>query len=278
MTATMIGGVPAVLRVIHPAPAFAVVLLSAALAIILAAQRGGPIDPGLVALTVLSVAGSQVFTGATNDLADRDRDATVRPEKPIPSGDLSVNAALWIASIGLGVQLAASSRLGVLPLALGAIATASALAYNLALSRTPASVIPYLISFGVLPFWIAAGIGVPAERVVAAALLVTPFAGAAHLANTARDFDADAAGGSRSLAQILGRERSRRIAFVVAMAVGLGVGVALLAGGGLTPAVIGLGLVGLVAIGQGAGSSARLWYGMLVAAVAWTAAWGIASG
>ncbi|MEO8509682.1 MAG: UbiA family prenyltransferase [Chloroflexota bacterium] len=269
---------PAVLRVIHPAPALAVVLLSAALAAILAAQHGGPIDAGLVILTVLSIAGSQVFTGATNDLADRDRDAAARPEKPIPSGDLSVNAALWVASIGLGLQLAASLRLGVLALALGAIATASALAYNLALSRTPASVIPYLISFGVLPFWIAAGVGVPAERVFAAALLVPPFAGAAHLANTARDFDADASGGSRSLAQVLGRERSRRIAFVVAMAVGIGVGIALLAGGGLTPAVMALGLAGLVAVAQGARDARRLWYGMLVAAVCWTAAWAIATG
>lgn len=274
----MIGGVPAVLRVIHPAPALAVVLLSTALAAILATQRGGAIDPGLVALTVLSVAGSQVFTGATNDLADRFRDAAVRPEKPIPSGALSVNAALWVASIGLGVQLAASLRLGALPLLLGAIATASALAYNLALSRTPASVVPYLVSFGILPFWIAAGVGVPAERVVAAALLVTPFAGAAHLANTARDYDADAASGSRSLAQVLGRERSRLIAFIVAMAVGIGVALALLLGGRLTPAIIVLGLAGLVAVAQGAPDARRLWYGMLVAAVSWTAAWALATG
>lgn len=269
---------PAVLRVIHPAPALAVVLLSAALAAILASQRDGAFDPGPVALTVLSIAGSQVFTGATNDLADRDRDARVRPEKPIPSGELSVNAALWVASIGLGLQLAASSRLGVLPLALGAIATASALAYNLGLSRTPASVIPYLVSFGILPFWIAAGIGVPPDRVVAAALLVTPFAGAAHLANTARDFDADAVSGSRSLAQVLGPERSRLIALVVAMAVGIGVAIALLLGGRLTPAIIVLGLAGLLAVAQGAPDARRLWYGMLVAAVCWTSAWALATG
>jgi 4-hydroxybenzoate polyprenyltransferase len=270
--------VPAVLRVIHPAPALAVVLHSGALAAILAAQAGGPIDAGPVLLTVLSIAGSQVFTGATNDLADRERDAAVRPEKPIPSGDLSVNAALWVASIGLGVQLAASLRLGVVPLALGVIATASALAYNLALSRTPTSVIPYLVSFGVLPFWIAAGIDVPLARVVPAAILVAPVAAAAHLANAARDWEADALGGSRSLAQVLGRERSRHVALGLAFLVGMAVGVALLADGRASPAVIGLGLIGFAAIGQGATSSRRLWYGMLVAAVAWTAAWGIASG
>lgn len=269
---------PAVLRVIHPAPALAVVLLSAALATILAAQAGGAMPWGLVALTVVSIAGSQIVTGATNDLADRFRDAEVRPEKPIPSGDLSVNGALWVASIGLAVQLAASLRLGPLPLALGVIATVSALAYNLALSRTPASVAPYLVSFGLLPFWIATGVGVAPERVIAAAVLVAPFAGAAHLANTARDWDIDAASGSRSLAQVLGRKRSQGIAFGVAMGVGLGVGAAFVIGGSLTPLVIGLGIAGLLAVAQGALDARRLWYGMLIAGVCWTAAWALATG
>lgn len=269
--------VPAFLRVIHPAPASAVVVLSAALAVILAAERPGRIDWAAVGYVVLSIAGSQVATGATNDVADRFRDARARPEKPIPAGELSVNAALWIASAGLAVQLAASLQLGAPALLLGALATASALAYNMLLSRTPASVLPYLVSFGVLPLWIAAGLGVPLERVLPAAVLVAPFAGAAHLANAARDWDADVASGSRSLAQVLGRERSRRIAFTLAMAVGFAVGAALAVGGSVTPPVAVLGALGLAAIGAGARDARRLWYGMLVAAVCWTAAWGLAS-
>lgn len=269
--------VPAALRVIHPAPAVAVVLLSAALALILAGEHAGSVDVGRVLLTALAVAGSQVVTGATNDLADRERDATRRPEKPIPSGELEVNAALWIASIGLALQLAASLRLGPLAFALGSLATASALAYNLVLSRTPASIVPYLVSFGVLPFWIAAGVGAPPERVVVAALLVAPFAGAAHLANTLRDWEVDAAGGSRALVQALGRATGQRIAFGVAMAVGVGVGAALAVGTGLTAPVAALGIIGLVAVAQGWRDPRRLWYGMLVAAVAWTIAWGLAT-
>jgi 4-hydroxybenzoate polyprenyltransferase len=266
----------AALRVIHPAPASAVVLLSAALGAILATQAGLPIDERW-ALTVLAVAGSQVFTGATNDIADRVRDTAARPEKPIPAGDLSLNAAAWIASIGLAVQLVASWRVGTLALALGAVASGSALAYNLALSRTPFSPIPYLVSFGVLPAWIAAGLGIPLERVLPAIPLVAPFAVAAHLANTLRDFDADAAGGSRSLAQMLGRQASRRLAAGLALAVGLGVGGALLIGGRTAPASAGLGLVGLLAIAQGAPNDRRLWYGILVAAVCWTAAWALST-
>jgi 4-hydroxybenzoate polyprenyltransferase len=272
----MIGPMPAALRLIHPAPAAAVVVLSAALGAILATQAGLPIDERW-ALIVLAVAGSQVFTGATNDIADRMRDAAARPEKPLPTGELSLNAATWIASIGLAVQLVASWRVGELALALGVVASGSALAYNLALSRTPLSPLPYLVSFGLLPVWIAAGVGVPLERVLPAIPLVAPFAMAAHLANTLRDFDADAGGGSRSLAQVLGRAATRRLAVGLALAVGLGVGAALLLGGRGTPASIALGLVGLVAIGQGATGERRLWYGLLVAAVSWTAAWALST-
>lgn len=267
---------PAALRLIHPAPAFAVVALSAALAAILVTQAGLPIDQRW-AFTVLAVAGSQVFTGATNDIADRFRDAEARPEKPLPSGELSLSAATWIASVGLAVQLAASWQVGGLALALGAVASGSALAYNLYLSRTPLSPVPYLVSFGLLPAWIAAGLGVPLERVLPAIPLVAPFAVAAHLANTGRDFEADAVGGSRSLAQVLGRQASRWIAAGLALAVGLGVGGALVIGARVTSASAALGLVGLLAVGQGVPDERRLWYGILVAAVCWTAAWALST-
>jgi 4-hydroxybenzoate polyprenyltransferase len=267
----------AALHLIHPAPTAAVVALSAALGAILASQAGVPIGERW-ALTVLAVAGSQVFTGATNDIADRVRDAAARPEKPLPAGELSLNAAAWIASVGLAVQLAASWRVSGVTLAVGVVASGSALAYNLALSRTPLSPIPYLVSFGLLPVWIAAGVGVPLERVLPAIPLVAPFAMAAHLANTLRDFEADAAGGSRSIAQTLGRRASRLLAAGLALGVGLGVGVALLVGGRASPASVGLGSVGFVAIAQGATNERRLWYGILVAAVCWTAAWALSTG
>lgn len=266
----------AAVRLVHPAPAGAVVTLSAALGAILATQAGLPLDSRLVFI-VLAVAGSQIFTGATNDLADRDRDEAARPEKPLPAGDLSLNAGAWIASAGLALQLAASWQVGLLPLALGSVASGSALAYNLALSRTPFSALPYLVSFGLLPAWIAAGVGVPIERVLPAIPLIAPFAVAAHLANTLRDFEGDAAGGSRSLAQVLGREAARRLAVGLALAVGFGVGGALLIGGRATLPGVGLGLVGLAAVVQGWSDERRLWYGVLIAAVSWTSAWALST-
>jgi 4-hydroxybenzoate polyprenyltransferase len=266
---------PPLLRLIHPAPAAAVVLLATALAAILAVERG-PVDPARVALVALAVAGSQVATGALNDWADRDRDAASGQPKPIPAGLVTPGAALVVATIGALLLVAASVPLGPAFLALGLVATGSAVAYDLWLSRTPASALPYLVSFGVLPAWVASGVGAPVERVVAAIPLAAAFAAAAHLANTLRDWDADAAGGSRSLAQVLGRGTSRGLAIGMTLAVGLGVGGALLVGR-MTSAVAASGLIGLAAVGVGTLREEWLWRAQLVAAVAWTVAWALST-
>lgn len=268
----------AAIRLIHPAPAIAVTILSGLLGAILMAQEGLPIDERLW-LTVLAVAGSQVFTGATNDLADAARDeAAGRVEKPIPAGEVSQNLALWLASVGLAVQIAASGWLGALPLLLGLAAVASAAAYNLALSRTPFSPLPYLVSFGLLPLWIASGVGVPLERVVPAVPLAAAFAAAAHLANALRDFEVDAAGGSRCLAQVIGRGATQALAIGLALGVGLGVGAALALSGRASLASMALGAMGLASVALGVLGARWLWYGLLLAAIAWSAAWAISTG
>jgi 4-hydroxybenzoate polyprenyltransferase len=268
----------ATVRLIHPAPALAVTGLSGVLGAILLAQAGQAPDERLW-LLVLAVAGSQVFTGATNDLADASRDLSAgRWEKPLAAGDLTPNLALWIASAGLGTQLAASLSLGPLPLLLGLAASFSAAAYNLALSRTRLSPVPYLVSFGILPLWIAAGVGVELERVLPAVPLAAVFAAAAHLANTLRDFDVDAATGSRSLAQVIGRRRTHLLAVGCAAAAGLGVGLALLLGGRMSGGSLVSGAVGLAAVAFGARGERWLWSALLVAAVAWTAAWALSTG
>jgi 4-hydroxybenzoate polyprenyltransferase len=258
---------------VHPAPALTVTILAAALGTILAAQAGAELGWRL-ALTVLAVAGSQVLTGALNDWADRDRDALAQTRKPIPAGRVTPRGALRLARAGAVLQLVASIPLGPTAVAFGAVASASAVAYNLWLSRTPLSVIPYLVSFGVLPLWVAAGVGVDLGRVALSPLLVGPFAAAAHLANAVRDFDGDARIGSRNLAQVLGRRTAFGLAWALAAAVGvLGAGVV---GGDASPLVIVLGLGGLAAILQGAAGPSRLWPGIMIAAVCWTAAWALA--
>ena len=268
----------AAVRLIHPAPALAVTLLSMVLGLILLDRSGQPVD-GRLWLTVLAVAGSQIFTGATNDLADRDRDlAAGRVEKPLVAGELKPNAALWLASAGLALQIAASLWLGWLPLVVGLVASVSAAAYNLALSRTPYSFVPNLVSFGVLPLWIASGVGVGLDLVLPAVPLAASFAVAAHLANTLRDFDADAATRSRALAQVVGRANARGLALICALIAGGGLAAALFVGEALTPTSIGLATAGLAAVVVGARSDRTLWYALLIAAVAWTAAWALAAG
>ena len=266
------------IRLIHPAPALTVTGLSGALGAILLAQDGGDVASPRLALTVLAVAGSQIMTGALNDWADRDRDRIAQPAKPIPSGSVTPGAALTLAAAGAMLQVVASAPLGWPALLLGIAASTSAAAYNLWLSRTPFSVVPYLVSFGILPLWIAAGVGVPLSRVAIAPLIVGPFAAAAHLANTLRDFDTDAALPARNLAQTLGRRTAMALAWALAVGVGLAVGVAFVAVGTPDAVTIGLGVLGLAAVAQGAGSAQRLWYGMLVAALCWTVAWALGTG
>ncbi len=268
----------AAVRLIHPAPAAAVTLLSAALGGILLAQAGRGLDERWLA-TIASVAGSQIFVGATNDLVDLGRDgAADRRTKPLVAGDITPAGAVLLAGIGLAVQLVASAWLGGLPLVLGLAAVGSALAYNAGLARTPLSVVPYVVSFGLLPLWVAAGVGVSLDRVAAAPLLVAPFAAAAHLANAVRDFGTDAAAGSHDLAQLLGERRAFMLAWALAMAVGVGVGAAFAFGRRLDVAGVALGLAGFGAVAQGIAGPHRLWIGMLIAAVAWTAAWALGSG
>ncbi len=167
--------------------------------------------------------------------------------------------------------------LGLEATGLGLVALASATTYNLGLSRTVLSPLPYLVSFGLLPLWVAAGVGVSPDRVLPAVPLVAPFAMAAHLANTLRDWDADVAGGSRSLAQVLGHARARGLALALALGVGAAVGTVLGMGGRLTPAGMIVGGIGLAAVAQGVRGDDQLWRGILVAAVCWTAAWALAT-
>jgi 4-hydroxybenzoate polyprenyltransferase len=262
---------------VHPAPAATVVALAAALGAILLAQAAEPLG-GRWVLTTLAVAGSQILTGALNDWADRDRDRIAQPTKPIPSGAVSPRAALGIAALGAALQVGASVPLGPLPLVLDAAASASAVTYNLWLSRTPLSVLPYLVSFGLLPLWVATGVGADLARVAAAPVLVGPFAAAAHLANTVRDFDVDARLGSRNLSQVLGRGVAFNLSWALAMTVGITAAALVVLGGGVAPLPLGLGLVGLAAVAQGVAGPQRLWYGIMVAAVCWTAAWALATG
>src|SRR5690606_6086391 len=100
----------------------------------------------------------------------------------------------------------------------------------------------------------------------------------AHLANALRDFDADAAAGSRNLSQVLGATAAHRLALGLAVGVGIAVAAALAFGGRASVPAAAFGIIGLAGVVGGSSSAERLWRGMLVAAVCWTIGWALATG
>jgi hypothetical protein len=93
-----------------------------------------------------------------------------------------------------------------------------------------------------------------------------------------RDFDADAAAGSRNLAQWIGRRRAHVLAVTLALGTGVAIGIGFGLAGRLSWWSAGLGAMGLGALVIGARTPQGLWNAILVAAVTWAGAWALASG
>jgi 4-hydroxybenzoate polyprenyltransferase len=249
---------PAVVELIrscHPQPAFAVSAMAALLAV--SVGRG---PQGTVAVFLAVLAG-QLSVGWSNDYLDAARDAaTGRSDKPVAAGRVTRRAALVAAVGSLLATVPLSLLSGWVAGALHIAAVLSAWSYNLRLKATAGSVLPYVVSFGLLPAFVVTGLpGHPAPPgwlVLTGALL----GGAAHFANVLPDLADDLATGVRGLPHRLGRSWSA----TVALAFLLTASVVLAAGApGLPPAVrvaavpiaLVAGLVGL-RLGRRAGSRA----------------------
>lgn len=193
------------------------------------------------ALLAAAVLTGQLSIGWLNDLRDADLDlAAGRADKPVVRGDVDRHVLRRAVVLSVPVCLVLSFALGALPGLLHVVFVASAWAYDLWLKPTPASALPYLVSFGLLPAVAAtaAGATVEGSLVMAAALLGL----GGHFANTLADVEADALTGVRGLPQRLGPARSQVAAgscVVAACAVALGD----LAGGLLPFALLAAGAV-----------------------------------
>jgi 4-hydroxybenzoate polyprenyltransferase len=187
------------LRASHPEPGAAVTVAAGLLAVGVGHSARG------VAVVAGTVAASQLAIGWHNDWLDAERDAAVgRTDKPVATG------AIGRRTVGLAAVVAAAVTVPVALLggpraALAAAAgLGSALVYNWPLKFTPASVLPYAVSFGVLPAFVVLalpGSPVPPVWLVAAGALL---GAGAHFANALPDLADDVRTGVRGLPHRLG--------------------------------------------------------------------------
>jgi protoheme IX farnesyltransferase len=203
----------ALLRACHPEPTAAVTLAAVALAV-----ATGRDTPGLVAVAAAVLAG-QLSIGWLNDYLDAERDrASGRRDKPVAAGAVPARVAGAAAAAAVLLCIPLSLLSGVVGGAAHVLAVASGWAYDLGLKATVWSVLPYAVSFGLLPAFVVLGLpgaAAPVWWLVAAGALMGC---AAHFANALPDLAADAATGVRGLPHRAGASGSRLVAAVLLLA------------------------------------------------------------
>jgi 4-hydroxybenzoate polyprenyltransferase len=172
-------------------------------------------DSAFIALAILL---GQFVVGWSNDLIDYPSDkAAMRLKKPLVAGTITEKTLKISLGIALPSALIVSllSPLGVSGTAIHFIGLLSATAYNFKLKSTLLSVVPFMVSFGALPWaiYVAAGTTPPTWLVLAFVLFTSAF----HFLNVLKDMDADIEQDVMGLPQVLGRKKS------IAMAILLGV-------------------------------------------------------
>ena len=188
-------------------------LLVTTAAFIVACTQLSPADAAAIALAVFS---GQLVVGWTNDAVDYERDlAAERTNKPLVSGAISraaLRAAIFVA-LGAAVGLSLWSPLGVTGCALHMLGLLSATAYNLKLKATLLSIVPYALSFGLLPWAIySAADKLPPSWVVSSFIF---FACAFHFLNVLKDLEWDEQQRVLGLPQRLGRQASIAVAVIL---------------------------------------------------------------
>jgi 4-hydroxybenzoate polyprenyltransferase len=168
-------------------------------------------------LATCAVLTGQLSVGWSNDWVDAARDTAVgRADKPVVAGLVSVPTLRAGAVVAAAACAALSWSTGFVAGTAHVLAVASAWAYNVLLKRTALSPLPYAVSFGLLPVFLAlaAGRGIPAWLVLAGALL----GAGAHVANVLPDLEDDVRTAVRGLPHRLGRQVSTVLAPVLLVA------------------------------------------------------------
>ncbi len=194
----------------HPGPTLAV----SAITLLLGADAG--LGPGRLMLLGSAVLLGQVSVGLSNDWLDADRDrAAGRGDKPVAAGLVTAAMARAAAFVAAALAIALTVPLGPGATLAHAVFIASAWTYNLGLKNTMASVLPYIVSFGILPLIVTLARSVPAFAAPWAIALGALLGVAAHFANVLPDLEDDRRTGIRGLPHRLGRRTSGVFYFLV---------------------------------------------------------------
>jgi 4-hydroxybenzoate polyprenyltransferase len=232
----------ALLRSTHPGPGLAVTVV----AVLLGVAVG--LEPWRVVVLGLALLFDQISVGLSNDWIDADRDRAVgRTDKPVALGQIRAGTVRNAAFIAASAAVLITVPLGWAATAVHAVSLASAWAYNAGLKNSPLSVLPYVVSFGLLPAIASLALpapALPAWWVFAAGALLGV---AAHFANVLPDLDDDRRTGIRGLPHRIGLRPSIVITWVTLLlgAVAVTAGVATGPTGIPAFAIVGL-LISLV--------------------------------
>ncbi|MFM1973859.1 MAG: hypothetical protein RLZZ345_943 [Actinomycetota bacterium] len=167
-----------------------------------------------LAFIIAAVLCGQLSVGWLNDLVDAALDGSVaRANKPLVAGTLQRSALKVAIAVALifvvPLSFLAAGWIGGLA---HILAVASAQIYNLYLSRTIWSWLPYAVSFGLLPLFVAQAASTdvwPEATMIALFVLVGVIA---HLLNAVPDIAIDREAGKGGLAVSLGRKKSLLLA------------------------------------------------------------------
>ncbi len=229
----------------HPGPGAAVTVVAVVLGIAVG------LEPWRIAVLGLAVLCNQWSVGLSNDWIDAERDAAAdRRDKPIARGWIAASTVRNAAFVTAIAAILLTVALGLPATLAHAAFILSAWGYNLGLKRTPLSVLPYLVSFGLLPVIVTLARPQPAGAAGWAIVLGALLGAAAHFANVLPDLEDDLATGVRGLPHRMGRRASGIVSYLVLAAASI---VALLGpgGGGLGwPQLAGFALgLGIAATG-----------------------------
>jgi geranylgeranylglycerol-phosphate geranylgeranyltransferase len=161
-----------------------------------------------------------------NDLFDLETDRVNAPDRPLPSGAVSPREVIVLFLTTTALGLAAAARIGLLPLAIGAVLWLAGLLYNWKLKETglPGNL---MVSACVASLFLFGGVavGAPWNPVVwSFAGIVFFFDLGEELAGGAMDMEGDRVRGTRSVALQLGRWKallSAGLSFAVSISIGV---------------------------------------------------------